>query len=204
LLYKAGNPSTLTVSIKAVDGDGKPTGADLTSGTTNGNTLPTGSPYEWRAITLTQYWLEPETKYAIVCRALEASSPNEINWRSDSSSPSYTGGSFVYSQDAGSTWTVVTGTDCMFEVWGSPPPVAHTVTISESVGFSDSSTRKAGFKQAISESLGLSDSTLRHANFKQAITEKLGLTDSITENFKYKVHEMFKTIMNKIKRYNGY
>ena len=40
-LYRAGSPGTITVGIRAVDANGHPTGPDLTSGTTNGNTLTT-------------------------------------------------------------------------------------------------------------------------------------------------------------------
>ena len=41
LLYRIGSPGTLTVSIRATDGSGHPTGADLVSGTTDGATLTT-------------------------------------------------------------------------------------------------------------------------------------------------------------------
>ena len=49
-LIKVGNPGTITVSIRATDA-GKPTGVDLCSGTTNGNTLSL-STSEWRLIEL--------------------------------------------------------------------------------------------------------------------------------------------------------
>lgn len=125
-LYKNGSPGTITVSIKATDGSGKPTGGDLCSGTTNGNTLPTGSPYEWREITLgAGYDLSADTKYAIVARALEGDGSNYAGWRFDNSDPTYAGGNFASSNDSGVSWSGDTGRDFMFEEWGEPPGETH-------------------------------------------------------------------------------
>ncbi|GAJ19661.1 unnamed protein product [marine sediment metagenome] len=38
-LWKEGSPGTVTISIRATDGRGHPTGGDLCSGTINGNTI---------------------------------------------------------------------------------------------------------------------------------------------------------------------
>ena len=62
-LYRIGTPGTLTVSIRATDGNGQPTGADLASGTTDGNTLTTNTSGEWREITFSSsYALTNETQ----------------------------------------------------------------------------------------------------------------------------------------------
>ena len=120
-LYRHNLPGTVTVSIRATDADGKPTGSDLCSGTTDGDTLPTGSPYEWREITLgSGYNLSANTRYAIVVRAPSADGSNYLRWRWDGSSPTYAGGSSGYSSDSGSTWTLDTAYDLMFEDWGEP------------------------------------------------------------------------------------
>ncbi|MBA7630622.1 hypothetical protein ES703_38146 [subsurface metagenome] len=69
LCWREGIPGTVTVSIRATSG-GHPTGGDLCSGTTDGNTLPLSSPYEWREITLgAGADLSADTMYAIVVRA---------------------------------------------------------------------------------------------------------------------------------------
>jgi hypothetical protein len=119
-LYRTGSPGTITVSIRTTDGSGHPTGADLCSGTTDGNTLPEGSPYEWREITLgAGYNLSASTKYAIVARALSGDDvANFAQWRQDSSSPAYAGGNLEYSFNSGSSWTTDVATDQMFEEWG--------------------------------------------------------------------------------------
>ena len=120
-LYRLGSPGTITVGIRATDADGHPTGADLCSGTTNGNTLPTGSPYEWREITLgAGYDLSADVKYAIVVRALDGDGDNLIYWQLDSTDPTYPGGNYEYSNTGGSSWTSRTDFDFMFEDWGEP------------------------------------------------------------------------------------
>ena len=120
LLHRTGLPGTITVSIRATDVNGYPTGADLCSGTTDGNTLPTVSPYEWREITLgAGYQLSASTKYAIVARAPGGNTSNYFSLRSDSTSPTYDGGAYVYSTDSGSTWNTGTADDLMFEDWGT-------------------------------------------------------------------------------------
>ena len=119
LLYRVGLPGTVTVSIRATDADGEPTGGDLCSGTTDGNTLPTASPYEWREITLgAGYDLVASTKYAIVARAPNGDSSNMVYWRQDETYPTYAGGSLAFSSDSGSTWKLY-AIDLMFEDWGT-------------------------------------------------------------------------------------
>jgi hypothetical protein len=127
LLYRLGSPGTITVGIRATDGSGHPTGADLCSGITDGNTLPTGSPYEWREISLgAGYNLAAGTKYAIVVRAPSGNSTNKVNWRFDSTSPTYAGGNYQASYDSGSSWTTDNTFDFMFEDWGEAPVTAKT------------------------------------------------------------------------------
>jgi hypothetical protein len=115
-LFKAGNPGTFTVSIRATDANGLPTGSDLTSGSVAGSGLPTSA--SWFGIAVTQYSLSANTKYAIVCRSSTGDASNYFAWRCDTSSPSYTGGNRAYSTNNGSTWSNDMNQDFMFEVWG--------------------------------------------------------------------------------------
>lgn len=94
LLYRlaGGSPGTVTVSIRATAG-GVPTGADLAVGTTDGNTLPTGSPYEWREITFSSpLALTAATMYAICVTSPGLQNANRLNWRIDATAPAYAGG----------------------------------------------------------------------------------------------------------------
>ena len=106
----AHTPGTVTVSIRATDGEGKPTGGDLTSGQTNGNTL---AVEEWREISLTPYALSNATKYAIVvrCEALE------VRWHGQTVAGTYPDGNRCYSDNAGSTWTSDTVRDLDFKCY---------------------------------------------------------------------------------------
>ncbi|MBA7623227.1 hypothetical protein ES703_30620 [subsurface metagenome] len=122
-LWKKGNPGTVTVSIRNTSA-GKPSGGDLCFGTTNGNTLPTGSPYQWREIALGDgYDSGAATMYAIVVRAPSGNYSNQLYWRCDYTSPTYTRGTMVASTDSGSTWGApIEPTDFMFEEWGDLLP----------------------------------------------------------------------------------
>jgi len=126
LLYKMGNPGISTVYLYATDIDGKPTGSALSTGTTNGDTLPTGAPYEWREITMSEYNLQSSTKYAIVLSVPNASVSHRVRWRADSSSPIYAGGSWGESSNGGSSWALDTGVDFLFEVIGRGPEIIET------------------------------------------------------------------------------
>ena len=120
LVYRYGLPGIVTVSIRATDGDGHPTGGDLCVGTTNGNTLPIGSPYEWREITLGDgYDLDADTQYAIVVRALSGTVLHYLLWRRDMTDPTYAGGAVERSDNAGADWETWPGSDAMFEDWGA-------------------------------------------------------------------------------------
>jgi hypothetical protein len=119
MLWRTGSPGTITVSIRATDANGYPTGSDLTVGTLDGNSLTTSSSGAWYTITFSQeITLSANTKYAIVVRAPSATSGNYVNWRLDSTSPTYAGGTYMVSGDSGASWSAPYNYDFMFEVWG--------------------------------------------------------------------------------------
>lgn len=121
LLYRAGSPGTITVGIRATN-TGLPTGNDLCVGTTNGNTLPTGAPYEWREITLgAGFELSADTLYAIVIRT----ETTDVAWRRATDNP-YAGGTQITSLDSGDTWSSKPTMDFMFEDWGEPLAVGRS------------------------------------------------------------------------------
>lgn len=120
-LYRIGSPGTLTVGIRATS-SGKPTGADLCSGTIDGNGLTTDTAGAWYEITFgAGTSLSVGTMYAIVGRALDGTiSTDEVRWRVDRTSSTYSGGTEVYSTNGGSIWYIDTY-DNMFEEWGTVP-----------------------------------------------------------------------------------
>jgi len=134
-MWRVLSPGTVTVSIKARDGNGKPTGADLAVGTIDGDTFQTSAGAAiFEEITFTSgYVLTSGTQYTIVARALNGDSSNKVNWTLDKSSPTYTGGTGKWlTTDGGSSWYEGTDRDYMFENWGNPSfPIDKTYTKTE-------------------------------------------------------------------------
>jgi hypothetical protein len=120
-LYRAGSPGTVTVSIKATSG-GSPSGADLCSGTFNGNSITTDPGGEWVTVTLGDGFIPViGTVYAIVLRFnTGATILDLVRWRLDSTSPTYPGGLAVRSTNSGSTWTQYAANDFMFKLYTAP------------------------------------------------------------------------------------
>lgn len=136
-IYREGNPGTLTVHIRATAA-GLPTGADLTSGTIDGNAITSGTGGIWYTIGVTNKALSAATVYAVILSG-GADVSNSVHWRTDASAPAYTGGSRVYSVDSGVNWTADANTDGMFALFSLSggntvtAPVSsgeHTVAVS--------------------------------------------------------------------------
>ncbi|MBA7582463.1 hypothetical protein ES708_24391 [subsurface metagenome] len=128
-LYRYGSPGTITVSIRATDGSGHPTGPDLCFQTMNGLALIDWSPGEWYEFFFgTNPKLSSGIKYAIVVRAPSGDVSNHLRWRYDDTSPTYAGGIIEVSYDSGSSWAGATYDDFMFEEWGDLIVTAPTVT----------------------------------------------------------------------------
>lgn len=120
-MYRVGYPGLIDVGIRLTD-SGVPTGSDLTSGTIDGDLLTETEPGLWYPIQLTEYTLNPTTQYAIVVRAIDGNSTNYFAWRINYAG-TYSGGTFVYSNDSGAIWDYYDPWDYMFEVWsGTPSP----------------------------------------------------------------------------------
>ena len=93
---------------------GDPTGVDLASGTTNGNTLPQVGAWEEREITLgAGVELTSGTQYAIVVRAPDATPGDSVHWILLTSN-GYATGNNLSSANSGSTWTAHATWDSWF------------------------------------------------------------------------------------------
>ncbi|MDD5082734.1 MAG: hypothetical protein PHU08_05110 [Dehalococcoidales bacterium] len=121
-LARLGTPGTGTISIRATDAAGKPTGSDLCSGTIDGNSLTTDTAGVWYEITLSEgYDLSADTFYAMILRAPSGDASKQIYWRQNTAG-TYSGGCFVHSADSGATWTADWTRDYMFEEWAEAIP----------------------------------------------------------------------------------
>jgi len=121
LVYKIGAPGTVTISIKAVDGNNKPTDADLASITDDPTSYTTSTAGAWVEYTFSiPYALSASTRYAIVMRTASGDLDNRVMPKADISSPTYANGESLLSSDSGSNWTAVSSVDILFETWGDP------------------------------------------------------------------------------------
>lgn len=150
-VFRVGSPGTVTAHLRATSA-GVPTGGDLASGTTNGNSFTTDTAGAWVEITFSvPYSVTASTVYAVILDASSGSGPNRGDWKRDSSSPSYTDGLYVYSTDSGSSWSDVVTHDHMFEVWGDAGTVYAEGT---------KTVTAAGVVSLSTEQLALTEGTL--------------------------------------------
>ncbi|GAH44261.1 unnamed protein product, partial [marine sediment metagenome] len=120
LMRRVGTPGWFNVYIRATDESGHPTGENLSSGTYDGDTLPTIT--EFIEITLTPYMLIAGTKYAIIVENSDHDGVGAIvEWRR-ADVHGYTGGVWCYSTDYGASWGVNTGRDFTFYEFGYETP----------------------------------------------------------------------------------
>ena len=118
-VYKFGSPGSVTVSIRATS-EGLPTGEDLTSGATDGNTFTGPTQGEWRTVALTPYSLTASVMYAIVVRAIDGDASNYVRWR-ESGGGGYGGGGGYTSSNSGVDWAGG-DPDFMFDEGVTVPP----------------------------------------------------------------------------------
>lgn len=116
-------PGTIYIEIREADTDDIPIGPILTSGETNGNTLPyaidnPGVSREWRKIDLTEYNLKINTKYAIILHLIGGTSTHSAGiWAKMNGEP-YPDGKLLYSTNGGSSWLAQSLRDGGFKIYG--------------------------------------------------------------------------------------
>ena len=117
-LFRIGNIGTVTVSIRAVDGNSKPTGGDLTSGTLTGSTITTNTNGAWYEISLTLYTLSAATEYAIVFRNTGDGAGGSNRMKPIFTNASnYSDGVSLASNDGGTVWGTDVTDDNFFETY---------------------------------------------------------------------------------------
>lgn len=112
LARQGSHADTLTVSIRATAA-GLPTGADLTSGTININSIVANGT--WAKVSLTPYALANATTYAIVYRIAAGDGFNQLlAYGVDPGA--YAGGQYCTSTDSGATWASTGTADAGFVI----------------------------------------------------------------------------------------
>jgi len=135
----AGCGNDVVIEIHGVDGDGKPDGSAIATGTITD--LPDAAAWV-RCDFVTPVALTDGRKYAIVF--IPQTGVNKVYWRTDTNE-AYADGSYVVSNDGGSTWVFAGDppqNDFMFECYGDltegefAPPV-DKVTVKKLIAFAD-------------------------------------------------------------------
>lgn len=119
-IWKTGSPGTITAVLKAVDGDGLPTGSDLSTGTYAGNTLTASSAGEVIEISMSSYEMQETTQYAIYLKATDGDSSNKIGSKFNYQGNPYSGGTWIATSSGDGGWGIQSSTsDFYFEVYGT-------------------------------------------------------------------------------------
>jgi len=114
-MLKSGSPGTITVSLRNASG-GLPTGADLGSGTTDGDTLTEDNAGEWREITFSpSIAITSGNSYGICVRCAGMLAGIRVDF---SASPVYSGYECI-SEDAGANWSTNGNAVVLFELYGT-------------------------------------------------------------------------------------
>ena len=117
-LYKNGTPtSTMVWEIQEADPAGEPNGTVVSTGTLDVTGILAATPGSWKTITMSAGTLEAGKQYVLIGKDGYTGVGDQVVWRLDNSSPTYTGGNNLRSSDSGVTWTQYTS-DCMFQING--------------------------------------------------------------------------------------
>lgn len=116
---RVGSPGDVTMDIMATTA-GKPSGAILGTVDVNANGWTTDAGGDWYNFDFeTPVTIPAATMCAIVLSIPAGNAANHIWWRDDQSGTTYTGGTYVYSSNSGSTWTISSGGDLMFRTYST-------------------------------------------------------------------------------------
>ncbi len=115
---RTNTPGITAVEIFEVNPGGYPIGTALSTGSFDGDALGTtnSTATPWTNITMTGATLKASTTYALVLTPADTDATDFVNWRSDESSPAYTGGNYIAFE--GGAWIKNTGWDVMFQIRG--------------------------------------------------------------------------------------
>ncbi len=107
----------VSISIRATSA-GLPTGSDLGVRVYPDSVMFPHGVYKTLEVEFdTPIAVSPSTVYAVVVRCAGGSAGNNINWKSDGANP-YAGGQKTTSNNSGSSWTAVSGSDMKMLVYG--------------------------------------------------------------------------------------
>jgi len=109
---------SLYLEIKRAPDD-IPTGPILSSGYTVWAVIPEAPASDWVETPMSLYFLEPDTKYAIIARTAGVGA-GILQWWNRYFNATYPRGIHIWSPDAGITWSKFPLEDALFQEWGIP------------------------------------------------------------------------------------
>lgn len=119
----------ISISIYAVDGSSKPTGAALGTQTFTANSVA-ATYLQWVTFTFaSEITVTPATEYAIVMTVIAGDASNYIEWQTGNGNV-YSGGVAWVSADAGATWSS-SANDFAFRCWGYEAQTAGRLYMSQ-------------------------------------------------------------------------
>ena len=124
LLFRTGLPGTLTLCLAGVYPAPNrswlcPEASPIATATTDGNSLPTAAPYEWREFVFASpVDLLPGTIYALYLKGTQSSS-NKANLRYNSAATDQARACYVYTSDGGANWFLLSNSPVMHELRGT-------------------------------------------------------------------------------------
>jgi len=121
MLYQVDASSPVALKIRATDGEGKPTGGDISRGWTPSGTLPVWPNHVWRSIDMSQVTLLPDTQYALIMLKAVGDAEHYVEVGDEYPNPTYTGGHVWDSEDSGFNWSPFAKFDLFFKIFGRKP-----------------------------------------------------------------------------------
>lgn len=175
--FRVGNPGTWTLIIRDVDGGGKPTGPNLSTGTINANDFGTVSPGDWEEVAMSSFMLQFGKQYALCTNAEGADITNAVRWCYDSAGALYGGGVRLTSNDDDVTWNLDANGDMMFEEYGIP---GYFVTLADTMGLAE--VIKFDIGAAHADTINLSESEVLLSAFQLALADTETLSETIAHD----------------------
>jgi len=119
MLYRVGEPGTVTVGVTETDDTGLPLGDDLVVGTFNGDYVTNNTAGAWYTILMnSEDGFANDVVYAVVISAESGDDDDYICVRLDDSAATYAGGSAITTTNGGLSWSADTDNDLMFAISG--------------------------------------------------------------------------------------
>jgi len=116
-LFRQGTPPICRISIYACDGEHLPTGSELSGVDKDLSGIGIEVTGNWITIDLPPCQVLVDTEYAVTIDCHNGNSSNRLQWKADTTSPTYARGITCYYEWAAPGWIAYPSADFMFQEW---------------------------------------------------------------------------------------